>query len=301
MKCKIYICILFAVFSVKLGAQELNAKFTIRSEKIQGVEKDVFTSLENSMTQLLNEYKWTNDVFKPGEKIECTFTMTLNSMPQTNSFEAELQINSRRPVYNSSYSTPVFAYNDTEVSFEYVQGESLEFNETNITNNLVAIVAFYANVIIGLDYDSFSPNGGRPYFERAMSIVNAAQSLSAKGWSAFDNDKNRYALGLALTEESSSAFHTLWYNYHRLGLDEMSTNSLRGRDRIMTTLPDLQKVYSARPASPLLLFFGDTKLDEVADIYSEASSEEKKEAYELLRRIYPTKTRQLDAIRKTGK
>lgn len=300
MKLKLYICILLTVLLAKLNAQELNAKFTIRSDKIQGVEKDVFTSLENSMTQLLNEYKWTNDVYKPGEKIECTFTLILNSMPDATSYEAELQINSRRPVYNSSYSTPLFAYNDTEVSFTYAQGESLEFNETNITNNLVAIVAFYANVVIGLDYDSFAPNGGRPYFDRAMSIVNAAQSLSTKGWTAFDNDKNRYALGLALTEESSSAFHTMWYNYHRLGLDEMSTSALRGRDRIIAALPDLQKVYSARPASPLLLFFGDTKLDEVADIYSEASSEEKKEAYELLRRIYPTKTRQLDAIKKTN-
>lgn len=278
-------------------SQELKAKITINSSQIQGVDKQVFTTLENSLMQLLNERKWTETTFKNNERIDCNFTITLNSAPEENSYSGEIQVTSTRPVYNSSYMTPMFMYRDVDVTFNYISGENIEFNEAYIENNLVAIVAFYTYVIIGLDFDSFSPNGGKPYFEKAMEIVNASQHLSKKGWAAFDSDKNRYALGLALTEESSNSFHTLWYNYHRLGLDEMGTNALRGRDKIIAAIQGLQTVYSSRPSSPLLLFFGDTKLSELGDIYSEASTDEKKEAYDLLQKIFPSKSSQLNRFK----
>lgn len=288
---------IFALFPFGVYCQELKAKLTINSSQIQGVDNQVFTSLENSLMQLLNERKWTETNVKNNERIECNFTITLNSIAEDNTYAGEIQVTSTRPVYNSSYMTPMFMYRDVDVDFSYVQGENIEFNEAYIENNLVAIIAYYAYVIIGLDFDSFALNGGKPYFEKAMEIVNASQHLSKKGWAAFDSDKNRYALALALTEESSSGFHTLWYNYHRLGLDDMATNALRGRDKIIAAIKGLPTIYSARPSSPLLLFFGDTKLSELGDIYSEASNDEKKEAYELLQKIFPSKTAQLNRFK----
>jgi len=281
----------------KVYSQELKAKVTINSSQIQGIDKEVFKTLENSLMQMLNERQWTETVFKPNERIECTFTITLSSVSDNSAYNGEIQVSSSRPVFNSAYTTPMFAYRDTDFDFNYTQGENVEFNESNITNNLVAIIAFYTYVVIGLDFDSFALNGGKPYFEKAMAIVNASQPLSKKGWTAFDSDKNRYALGMALTEESSSSFHTLWYNYHRLGLDEMSTNILRGRDRIIASIKILETLRSARPSSPLLLLWGDVKLSELGDIYTEASNEEKKEAYELFQKIYPSKTNELNSFK----
>lgn len=297
---KILIYISVWVFSLilvqKTNAQELKAKVTINTSQIQGVDKEVFTSLENSLMQMLNERQWTDAVFKPHERIDCTFTITLSSVSDNTLYNGEIQLTSSRPVFNSAFVTPMFAFRDADLDFNYAPGENIEFNESNISNNLVAIIAFYTYTIIGLDFDSFALNGGKPYFEKAMAIVNASQSLSKKGWAAFDSDKNRYALALALTEESSNSFHTLWYNYHRLGLDEMSTNVLRGRDRIIASISNIETLRASRPSSPLLLLFGDTKLSELGDIYAEASSEEKKAAYDLLQKIYPSKTAQLRAF-----
>jgi hypothetical protein len=288
--------LLFAV-TTDVRAQELNAKVTINSDKLQGVSSELFKTMQSSLMQLLNERKWTNATFGKNEMIECSFILTMNTF-ENNSYTAELQVSSRRPVYNSVYMTPTFAYKDGNIEFEYLEGENLEFNENNISSNLVAVIAYYVFVVIGLDYDSFAPNGGRPYFDMAMTIANAAQMLSSKGWKPFEDDKNRYALALALTEESSAQFHTMWYNYHRLGLDEMATSLVRGRDKVTSSIQDLLKIYEARPASPILLFYGDTKLNELTDIYAELSKEERKEAYELLRKIYPTKSTQLDMLRR---
>jgi len=199
--------------------------------------------------------------------------------------------------FNSSYTTPLFNFRDTEFEFSYIQGENLQFNDNNVDSNLTAVVSFYAYIILGLDFDSFGLNEGKPYFEKAFAVANNAQSLNTNGWAVFGNDKNRYALGLALTEESSSDFHTMWYNYHRKGLDDMATNSTRGRTAIEETIPLLQNIYKARPASPIISFYGDTKLDELMNIYSTSSSEEKKNAYKILEPIFPTKRSVLQKIK----
>lgn len=163
---------------------------------------------------------------------------------------------------------------------------------SNITlsNNLVAVISFYAYVVIGLDFDSFSLNGGAPYFARAMEIANIAQSLNTKGWEPFSGkNDNRYDLAVALTDESSKAFHSFWYNYHRNGLDEMAANASRGRIRIIEAMADLQKLYDSRPSSPLLLIIGETKLDEIVRICSQATAEEKQAVKKQLNQIFPTK------------
>ena len=170
----------------------------------------------------------------------------------------------RRPVYNSSYTTTLLNYRDTELSFDYTEFEPLEYTENTLNSNLIATVVFYIYTILGLDFDSFSPKGGTAFLEQAMQIVSLAQAQPTwTGWKAFENDRNRHALATALTDNTSELFRDMWYNYHRKGLDEMAANPDRGRTTIIGLLPVLEQVKSARPTSPLLQMFADSKLDEV--------------------------------------
>lgn len=278
-------------------AQELNIKVTLNTNQIQGTDKTVFNKLEESINHLLNDRKWADATFAANELIEGSMLITVNSV-QENTYIADIQIIINRPVYNATYNTPLFNFRDTEFEFSYVLGENLDFTDNNVNSNLVSTVAYYAYIALGLDFDSFALNGGKPYFEKAMEIVNNAQSLNTKGWAAFGGDRNRYALALALTEESSSVFHKMWYDYHRKGLDEMAANPSRGRAGVIATIPDLQTIYKARPASAILSFYGDTKLEELINIYSEATTEEKTEAYKILQPIFPTKRFLIDKIKK---
>ncbi len=292
--------ILYTLFAglVSIQAQELNMKITVNSDRIQGTDKSTFDNLQDVLTQFANGRKWTDVTFNVNERIECSMLITL-SEKNDNSYKAEIQVISNRPVYNSSYMTPMFSFKDVDFNFDYLIGQNIEFNESNIDNNLTATIAFYIYIILGIDFDSFSLGGGKIYFDRAMSIATSAQTLgSEKGWAAFGSDRNRYALALSLTEESTaSSFHNLWYNYHRKGLDEMAANATRGRTEIENAIPNLQKIYQSRPASPILLFFGDTKLDEVVNIYSKASLEEKQAAYKILSSIYPTRRYTIDNLK----
>ncbi len=280
-----------------IKAQELNMKVTLNTSQIQGTDKSVFDKIEESLNQLVNDRKWTDATFAVNELIEGSILITINEV-QENSYKGEIQIIVNRPVYNATYNTPLLNYRDTEFEFSYLLGENLEYIENNINSNLVATVAYYVYIVLGLDFDSYALNGGKPYYEKAMQIVNNAQSLNTKGWAPFGGDRNRYAMALALTEESSSVFHSMWYNYHRKGLDEMAANPSRGRAGVIATIPDLQTIYKARPSSALLSFYGDTKLDELVNIYSEATSEEKNEAYKILQPIFPTKRYIIDKIKK---
>lgn len=289
------IIFLVLVCASKLYSQELDAKIAINSSKIQSVDKQAINDLEESLKQLVNEQIWSNAKFEINERIDCTIGLTLNTMPSENTYGAEIHITARRPVYNSAYVTPTINYRDTRFDFTYILGQNLHYNEINISDNIVATVAFYINIIIGLDFDSFSLNGGQQYFIKAMDIANKAQTLNAKGWEPFSG-KSRYDLALALTEESSKSFHTLWYNYHRLGLDEMSGNMARGRLRVIGIVAELEALQSSRPSSILLTLFSETKLDEFVKICSEATSEEKKDIKNRLKKIFPAKKSLIDTI-----
>lgn len=290
MKRLILFIISIILISAATYAQELSAKLSINTRKLPAANEALFSSLENSINQMLNEQTWTNVTFSRRERIDCTVAISINEMTGENSFSAEVQVSSRRPVYNSTYITTLLNIRDTKFEFNYTQGESLDVNNIVLTNNLVAVVSFYAYIIIGLDFDSFSLNGGAPYFAKAMEIANAAQSLNTKGWEPFSGkNDNRYDLAVALTEESSKSFHSFWYNYHRTGLDEMVANPSRGRIHVIECLPDLQKLYDARPGSPLLGIIGETKIDETARICTQATSEEKQSIRRTLNQIFPTK------------
>lgn len=293
----IYIVCMFISGMDLLEAQEFNMKVTLNTNQIQGTDKSVFEKMEESLNKLVNDRKWTDATFATNELIGGSILITINEV-QENTYKGDVQIIVNRPVYNATYNTPLLNYRDTEFEFSYLLGENLEYIENNINSNLVATVAYYVYIILGLDFDSYALNGGKPYYEKAMQIVNNAQSLNTKGWAPFGGDRNRYAMAMALTEESSSVFHSMWYNYHRKGLDEMAANPSRGRAGVIATVPDLQTIYKARPASAILSFYGDTKLDELINIYSEATSEEKSEAYKILQPIFPTKRYVIDKIKK---
>lgn len=288
---RIIFCILslLLISSVSIQAQELNAKVTI-NKKVQSNNMEVFSSMENTIIQLLNEHKWTDVNFNTNERIDCTVTITINQMPDERNFVAEIQVTSRRPVYNSTYITPLINYRDVKFEFPYTSGQPIYFNNMNVDNNFVATIAFYVYIIIGLDFDSYSINGGRQYFEKAMAIANTAQSFNTPGWEPFSRNNSRYDLAVALTEESTQLFHEIWYKYHRMGLDEMAANPDRGRIRIIEVLSDLEKLYEARQSAPLILIFGETKLDEILKICSKATSEEKQAVKKILSRLFPAKT-----------
>lgn len=273
-----------------IWAQELNVKLNINTQKISASGTDIFEQMETSINQLLNDHKWTNATFGRQERIECSVTILINEMLSNNTFNAEISIASRRPVYNSSYMTTLLNFRDTELSFDYLQGQSLEFNSTNINNNLTAVIAFYTYIIIGLDFASFQENAGKQFFAEAMNIANAAQTFNTSGWEAFKYNNNRHDIATALTDETLKDFHTIWYNYHRIALDQMASNPQRSRIRIMELMNDLKKLHGNRSAAPLFSIFAEAKLDEVVRICSECKPEEKREIYKTLHSMFPTKS-----------
>jgi hypothetical protein len=291
---------IFSLAAVMVTAQtaELNARLTINSDKIQGTNKQIFTTLQTALTEFVNNKKWTTATFAQNERVDCTFTIILNEM-QDSHFKGEIQIQARRPVYNSTYSTTVFNFRDTQFDFDYTEFEPLEYTENVLNTNLTATIVFYVYTILGLDFDSFSPKGGSAFLQEAQHIVTLAQSqMSWTGWKAFDSDRNRHALATALTENNGEGFRQFWYDYHRKGLDEMAANADRGRTNIIAALPALTTLKSARPNSVLLQLFSDAKLDEIVAIYSKATTQEKQEGLKALSNLFPTETGRLEALKR---
>lgn len=277
-------------------SQELNCTVEINSSQIEGTDKSVFTTLQESITEYFNTTKWTNAQFSANEKIECRFFMTIKEY-DGEKFTGDIQVQLSRPVYNSNYTTTLLNFKDTKVEFTYQENEPLIFNENAMESNLTAILNFYAYMFLALDFDSFSPNGGQPYYDKAASIVQMAQSSGEVGWKAFEDTKNRSAVLSAYTDGNTKGIRTLIYNYHRKGLDEMATSPDKGRAAITESLNEIKKIYDVAPMSVALSMFKDAKLDELVNVYSKASSTEKDQVYELLKPIYPTESSRLNQIK----
>ncbi|MDR2691104.1 MAG: DUF4835 family protein [Dysgonamonadaceae bacterium] len=290
--------ILFFCIAGAVGAQELNAVLAINSDKIQGTNKQIFNTLQTALTEFINTKKWTTATFSQNERIDCNFTVIVNSQ-ENNQFDCEIQVQARRPVYNSTYTTTIFNFRDTEFNFEYTEFEPLEYTENVLNSNLTATIIFYIYMILGFDFDGFSLNGGMPFFQQAQQIVTLAQSQpSWKGWTAFANKQNRHALATALTENQGSVFHTMWYNYHRRGLDEMSANADRGRTNLISSLSALKELKNARPMSVLLQLFIDCKLDETIAVYSKATMQEKQAGHKLFSELFPSASSRYESLKK---
>ncbi len=282
-------------------AQEFNCTVKINSDQIEGTYKQMFTTLENELTELINTRTWSDAKFSNVEKIDCTLMFTIKSITSQDRYAAELTVQSRRPVFNAAYTTSSFNFRDTEVEFSYMENEPLVFTENTIESNLVAIVSYYLYMILGIDFDTFSPNGGTAFYKQAENIVTLSQSLNEKGWKAFDDSKNRHALVTGILEEKMKPFRDLWYAYHRQGLDAMAQNADKGRSVITKSLEALPQLREANSMSVLLPLIMDTKLDELINIYSKSSTAEKEKVYDLLVDIYPAYSQRLEAIRKAAK
>lgn len=280
-----------------LSAQELNCTVEVNAQKIEGGSKSVFQTLQEAMSEYMNETKFSNATFGNNEKIDCRLFLTVSEYTDDR-IKGDLQVQLSRPVYNSTYTTTLFNFKDTRISFEYREGEPLIFNATTIDNNLTAILDYYAYLFLALDFDSFSLNGGEPFYEKAASVVQQAQSLGEIGWKAFEDPKNRSGVLSSFTSPSTSAYRQMLYDYHRKGLDEMVTSPDKGRASITSSLAAIETVYKADPMSAALSIFRDSKLDELVNVYSKSPQQEREMVYKMLQPIYPSENDRLGKIRK---
>ncbi len=292
---KIIFAFFASFFVIIIHAQELNCNVQINSDQIIGSNKAVFNTLQKSISEFVNNRRWTELTYANAERIECSMTIIVKKLDGDN-FTTEIQIQSRRPVYNTSYNTTLFNFKDNEFDFEYKEFDQLELNANTITSNLTAVLAYYSYLIIGYDMDSYTRFGGTPYFQSAESIVNAAQSLSYKGWKAFESTKNRYALTNNLMDEAFKKFRSFFYDYHRLGLDEMSINAVNGRAKIAEGLPLVREANRARPSAIVIASFMDAKSDELINIFKKSTEKEKKDVVQVLTDINPTQTTRYESI-----
>lgn len=281
-------------------ATEFNCEVDVNSDKVNTTNKDIFNDLKQAVNEYMNTTKWTNATFGTNEKIYCKLLITLSSWDDaTGLMKGDLQIQSQRPVYNSSYTTALINFKDTKVNFTYESGQQLVFSELEMEDNLTAILNFWAYMILALDFDSFELNGGDPYYEKAAQIVRMAQSSGESGWKAFEDNNNRSAVLSAFTDKATSPIRQMLYDYHRMGLDQMAVTVDKGRSAITHTLENLAKIYDVAPMSICLTMFKDAKLDELINIYSKANTSEKEAVYEMLYQVFPSDNIRLEEIKKT--
>ncbi|MDE5608456.1 MAG: DUF4835 family protein [Muribaculaceae bacterium] len=296
---KLTFIILIALAHELTAAQELNCQVEFNTDQIAGSNKSVFETLQEAVTEYMNTTKFSNAQLSATERLDCRmfFTIKENNDGQ---MTGDLQVQLTRPVYNTNYTTNLINFKDTKIDFTYQEGEPLTFSETTMESQLTAILNFYAYLFLAIDFDSFSPRGGQPFFDRLSMIVQMGQSSGESGWKAFEDSKNRSAILAAYTDASTQGLRDMIYAYHRTGLDEMATAPDKGRQNITKSLEALTSVYNANPMSVGLSMFKDSKIDELVNIYSEAPANERTDVYDLLYPIFPTETKQLDAI-KAGK
>jgi hypothetical protein len=273
-----------------VSAQELQAKFSIVSNNVSSqVDKKLFQTLQGALTNFLNNRKWTNDNYQPQEKIKCNFLLTIDKFTGNNTFQGSLTIQAARPIYNTTYESPIINFQDPSVQFKYVEFQPIEFNENRIQGNdplaanLTAILVYYVNIILGMDYDSFSPRGGDPYFQKAQYIVNnAPESGEITGWKAFEGLRNRYKLIQGFTDSRFNLMHDIVYAYYRNGFDKFYENETEGRNGILSALSYLNTVNTENPGSMVLQFFFQGKSNELVKIFSKAEKDTKTRARDFL-------------------
>lgn len=279
-----------------IRAQEFRTTVEVNTQKIEGTNKNVFDQLQESMNSYMNETRFSDATFSPTEKLEARLFFTISEYDGTR-MKGDLQVQLIRPVYNATYTTTLFNFKDNKIEFNYSEGDPLTYNEQQPENNLTAILDYYANLLLAIDFDSFSPNGGQRFYDRAQQIVQYQQSSGETGWRTFDDTKNRAAVLDTYTNSNTGGIRELLYQYHRKGLDEMVTSPDKGRAAITESLQQIKKVYDVAPMSVALSIFRDSKLDELVNVYSKAPETERVSVYDLLQPIYPTESERLNKIK----
>lgn len=261
--------------STETKAQEFYCNVTVNSQKIQSSDRKIFDALETSIYEFMNNKKWSNYNFKPEERIECNILLTINEMPSVGEFKGVLNLALRRPVFNSAYNAILLNYVDSDVHFKFNEFEPIQYFDNVYTDNLSSILAFYSYIFLGMDFDSFKLYGGTPFYQKAENVVSNAQNSNETGWKSFDGTQNRYWLVENMLNDSYKQLRLFMYEYHRNGLDVMSKDQTKGRAAITKSIPLLKKVYDQRPGVYLIKVILDAKRDEIINIYSEGTPNEK--------------------------
>lgn len=295
-----YAVIIFLLTFFTAKAQELKCRVEINTSEIEGTST-LFNTLKEAISEYMNTNTFSRNHFSPIEKIECSLFFNIKEVDDDN-IKAELQVQSIRPVYNSTYTTPLLNFKDNNVRFSYREYEPLTFSLTDMESQLTAILNFYAYLILALDYDSFSPEGGKEFYDRARNVVLMAQSSGETGWRMFEDNRNRAAVLSAYTDPATSRMRNILYTYHRKGLDEMESSPDKARSVIASTVTgDLAEVYSTAPMSVALNLFHDSKFDELMNIFSQGTDNEKKAVAKVLEDIYPTEQNRLKEMTKLSR
>ncbi len=302
MRTGLIISFLFVFSKIAIHAQELQCNVQVVSQKVQGTNKQVFETLQTAIFEFMNNRNWTNHVFSPDERIECNIMFNITEQVSADEFKGELQIQVRRPVFNSSYYSTLLNYKDNDIHFRYVEFQPLEFNPTSHISNLTSLLAYYAYIILAIDYDTFASEGGTQFLQMAEQIVNNAQNAPEKGWKAFESTtrKNRYWFVTNLLDEDYENVRQFYYRYHRHGLDVMDAKPEQGRDEIAESLKLLQEVFREKPDPflyPLQVVF-DAKSDEFVNVFSEGQVQQKNEVYTILSEIDPSNSSKYEKITK---
>lgn len=287
---KLAIVFILVLYVSVANAQELRARVSVISNRVAvNIDKKIFSTLQTSLYNFINNKKWSRDVFGADEKIDCSFLLNLESTGDANVYKASLTIQSARPVFNSTYLSPIILFQDNDVVFKYAEFQQLDFNENRVSgidplqSNLTAIIAYYVDLILGIDYDSFSPRGGDLYFQKAQNIVNnAPEERNLAGWKSFDGVRNRYWLIENLLNSRYNLIHDAYYEYYRMGMDKFYEDETAARERILSVLTTLNNYNIDNPNTMILQFFFQGKTQELIKIFSKAPPQDKVKALDLL-------------------
>jgi len=286
-----------------LQAQELNCNVIINYDQVQGTNTQIFKTLEQTIKEFVNTQRWTDMTIAERERIDCTLMFIVSEVTVDGLFKAEMQVQSRRPVYHTTYNSPLVNLKDNNCSFTYQEFDRLEYQPTQFTSTLASLIAYYCYYIIAMDADSYSRLGGTPYYQQCENIVSLAQTGSSnaseqEGWQAFNNNRSRYALINQLMDQVFQPFREYIYTYHRLGLDMMSDNVANGRARIAEDIQILQEANRARPATYVVYTYMDAKNDELVQLFQKGTADEKKKVYDVCMAVDPTRSDVYDKINK---
>jgi hypothetical protein len=289
----------FLVATSSLFAQELRCNISISAQKIQGANRTVFETMQSDLYEFMNNRKWTDEKYTMDERIECSFFINLDEQISSDEFKGSIQVQARRPVFGSSYETILLNIKDNDFDAKYIEYQTLEFNETSNKDNLTNILAYYAYIILGMDHDSFSPEGGSEFFQKAQTIVNNSQNAREKGWKSYESERNRYWLVENILNKSYSGFRSCTYQYHRQGLDIMADKAPDGRAAIAESLKSIQKVFRSRPSLYILQVFFDAKSDELVNIFTKSFPDERNRVSVILNECDPSNGSKYEKILKS--
>jgi len=290
----------FFIFLLTTGifAQEFYCKVDINTQQVQGFDRSVVSDLKTAMTDFINNRKWSNYNFAPEERIKCTLLFTVSQIISSDEFKGTFSIIMQRPVFNTSYRSPLLNMIDKNIRFKYTPSQAMNFSEGSYTDNLTSLLAFYSYMMLGIDFDSFAPDGGTVYYQKAMSVVQSAQNSGYTGWQSFESEKNRYHFVEQYLNKAYEPLRTFLYQYHRKGLDVMASNATEGRKVILKSLSLLKKVYNKRPGLYDLQLILDAKRSEIIDIFSKATPTEKNTMINILSEVdAPNGTRYREVLR----